>query len=245
MNVHNEAPKSESSPPHAERDHIVDRLQEAVGDGALTLDEFQERLDATYTVVTRAELQSLVDDLPSPRPAAPARSAFKKRTLGVAAIAVGLVAVVGAAIGLSHGSSDSPSPKGSAVRDVDSCTLLSRTQVDAVLGAPSVSPPARTESSRYGWDECSYITASSSGPAVDVQAGTAMSGFAVRYKTTNSDVAGIGDQAALYTNVPGAAVLARQGSKWVDVYVEYLPVGVATPDAEKLAKAALHQLTTQ
>jgi Domain of unknown function (DUF1707) len=244
MTVQNDAPKSESAPTRAERDHIVDRLQAAVGDGALTLDEFQERLDATYTVATRAELQSLVGDLPSPPPTA-VRSGFqKRRALGIAAIAVGVVAAIGAAIGVSHGSSNSSSPKISTVRDVDSCALLSRTQVDAVLGAASVSPPSRSDSIRYGWYECSYTTASSNGPAVDVQAGTAISGFSTRYKTTNSDIGGIGDQAALYTNLPGAAVLARQDSKWVDVYVEYLPVGVATSDAKALAKDALHQLTT-
>jgi hypothetical protein len=245
MTVGYKIPESDSAPTRAERDHIVDRLQEAVGNGALTLDEFQERLDATYAVVTRSELQSLVADLPpSSSSTPPERPAFHKRG-GLAAAAAISVVVVAAlvAIGLSHGSSNTPKSPVSIVRDVDSCALLPSAEVDSVLGTASVKPPSRYDSVGYGWDSCTYLTTSDNGPAVDVQAGTAISGFAARYKTTNDDISGIGDQAAIYTNVPGAAVLARQGSKWVDVTVEYLPVEEATPEAESLAKAALHELT--
>ncbi len=172
----------------------------------------------------------------------------KRAALGVAAIAGAALAITGATIGLSHRSSgsnrssDAPIPQASIVRDVDSCALLSVTQVNAILGTESVKPPARIQLSD-GTDECSYITTSGNGPAVDVQAGTATSQFATRYRTTNSNIAGIGSQAAIYTNFPGSAILARQGPRWVEVYVEYLPISEATPDAETLAKAALHQLT--
>jgi len=249
MTVGYKAPESGLAPPtRAERDHIVDRLREAVGEGALTLDEFQERLDATYAVVTRSELQSLVTDLPTPSPSTPSeRPVFQKRALLAAAVASSVVVLagLGVAIGLSHGPSNAPGSQASIARAVDSCALLSSAQVDSVLGTTSVKPPSRYDSVRYGWDSCTYLTASDNGPAVDVQAGTSISGFASRYKTTDSDISGIGNQAAIYTNLPGAAVLARQGSKWVDVNVEYLPGGEATADAESLAKAALHQLTAQ
>jgi hypothetical protein len=50
----------EPRPTQAERDMIVDRLREAVGAGSLTLEEFQERLDAAYRVETLSELLSLL-----------------------------------------------------------------------------------------------------------------------------------------------------------------------------------------
>jgi hypothetical protein len=49
---------------------------------------------------------------------------------------------------------------------------------------------------------------------VTVQAGTVLSQFALRFKTTRQDIPGIGREAAAYSNFPGTAILARQGSKW-------------------------------
>ena len=48
----------------ADREAIVTRLQTAVGEGRLDLDEFGQRADAAYAAVTRAELDLLVADLP-------------------------------------------------------------------------------------------------------------------------------------------------------------------------------------
>ena len=48
----------------ADREAIVARLQEAVGEGRIDLDEFGQRADAAYAAVTRAELDLLVADLP-------------------------------------------------------------------------------------------------------------------------------------------------------------------------------------
>lgn len=48
----------------AERERIADVLRDALADGRLGMDEFQERLDSTYQARTRGELVPLVRDLP-------------------------------------------------------------------------------------------------------------------------------------------------------------------------------------
>ncbi|GAB2817276.1 DUF1707 SHOCT-like domain-containing protein [Streptomyces daliensis] len=50
----------------AERERIADVLKEAVAEGRLGVDEFQERLDSAYRARTRGELEPLVRDLPTP-----------------------------------------------------------------------------------------------------------------------------------------------------------------------------------
>jgi hypothetical protein len=54
----------------ADREAVVTRLQTAVGEGRLDLDEFGQRADAAYAAVTRTELDLLIADLPAdaPRP---------------------------------------------------------------------------------------------------------------------------------------------------------------------------------
>jgi hypothetical protein len=47
-----------------DREAAAARLNEAVGDGRLTLQEFSERLDRAYAARTRGELASLTADLP-------------------------------------------------------------------------------------------------------------------------------------------------------------------------------------
>jgi Domain of unknown function (DUF1707) len=54
----------------ADREAIVNRLQTAVGEGRIDLDEFGQRADAAYAAVTREELDLLVADLPA-HPARP------------------------------------------------------------------------------------------------------------------------------------------------------------------------------
>jgi Domain of unknown function (DUF1707) len=55
---------------HAERDQVVELLQEAAGDGRLTGDELDERVEAALAARTRADLDGLTADLPAPaRPA--------------------------------------------------------------------------------------------------------------------------------------------------------------------------------
>jgi len=52
----------------ADRETVVARLQEAVGEGRIDLDEFGQRADAAYAAVSRAELDLLVADLPADAP---------------------------------------------------------------------------------------------------------------------------------------------------------------------------------
>ena len=49
----------------AERDAVVGRLNRAVGEGRLTMDEFSDRLGLAYAARTRGELEPLLRDLPA------------------------------------------------------------------------------------------------------------------------------------------------------------------------------------
>ena len=51
-----------------DRDAVAARLNEAVGDGRLTLQEFSQRLDRAYAARTRGELAPLTADLPARDP---------------------------------------------------------------------------------------------------------------------------------------------------------------------------------
>ncbi|MFF5370378.1 DUF1707 domain-containing protein [Streptomyces sp. NPDC013187] len=51
---------------HADRDRTVDALRVAAGDGRLTLDELDERLEAALSARTMGELAVLTEDLPGP-----------------------------------------------------------------------------------------------------------------------------------------------------------------------------------
>lgn len=48
----------------ADRETVANTLREAAGDGRLTMDELNERLDAVYAAKTYAELQPITHDLP-------------------------------------------------------------------------------------------------------------------------------------------------------------------------------------
>ncbi|HEY0126674.1 MAG TPA: DUF1707 domain-containing protein [Blastococcus sp.] len=52
----------------ADREAVVVRLQRAVGEGRIDLDEFGQRADAAYAAVSRAELDLLLADLPADAP---------------------------------------------------------------------------------------------------------------------------------------------------------------------------------
>ncbi|MGQ0776021.1 MAG: DUF1707 SHOCT-like domain-containing protein [Pseudonocardiales bacterium] len=56
----------------AEREHVAELLQRAVGQGRLTIAEFSDRMDAVLAARTRGELNTVLIDLPGftlPRPA--------------------------------------------------------------------------------------------------------------------------------------------------------------------------------
>jgi hypothetical protein len=48
----------------AERQAVVRRLERALRDGRLTVVEFDERIQAAYSALTRGDLEDLTADLP-------------------------------------------------------------------------------------------------------------------------------------------------------------------------------------
>ncbi|RKT04894.1 uncharacterized protein DUF1707 [Streptomyces sp. 3211.6] len=50
----------------ADRERVVERLRDAVAEGRLDMEEFEERLEAAYKSRTYAELEPLTSDLPAP-----------------------------------------------------------------------------------------------------------------------------------------------------------------------------------
>jgi hypothetical protein len=56
----------------AERDQVVARLNTALGEGRLTLDEFEERVGGVLQARTYGEVEPYVSDLPGLQPGAPA-----------------------------------------------------------------------------------------------------------------------------------------------------------------------------
>ncbi|MCX4731856.1 DUF1707 domain-containing protein [Streptomyces sp. NBC_01363] len=69
----------------AERERVAETLREAVAEGRLEMEEFEQRLDATYKARTHGELEPLVRDLPAPGAAvapvgaAPAQTGSQRR----------------------------------------------------------------------------------------------------------------------------------------------------------------------
>lgn len=53
----------------SDRERVADILRQAAGDGRLTMEELDERLDAVYTAKTYAELEPITKDLPHTREA--------------------------------------------------------------------------------------------------------------------------------------------------------------------------------
>jgi len=65
---------------HADRDRVVEWLNKAVGEGRLTLAEFEERIDGVLKAKTYGEVEPYLRDLPLTRPA-PARDLVELRTV--------------------------------------------------------------------------------------------------------------------------------------------------------------------
>jgi hypothetical protein len=81
----------------ADRESVANVLREAAGDGRLTMDELDERLDAVYAAKTYAELEPITHDLPAagaapapapsrPAPRDPARFGGEPTSSGAVAI---------------------------------------------------------------------------------------------------------------------------------------------------------------
>ncbi|MER5732322.1 DUF1707 domain-containing protein [Streptomyces sp. NPDC002138] len=61
-----EKPLPELRASDADRERVVERLRDAVAEGRLDMEEFEERLTAAYASRTYAELEPLTIDLPAP-----------------------------------------------------------------------------------------------------------------------------------------------------------------------------------
>ena len=60
------APRAELRASDADRDRVAEVLRDAAGEGRLTLEELQQRLNAVYSARTYAELEPITRDLPVP-----------------------------------------------------------------------------------------------------------------------------------------------------------------------------------
>lgn len=60
-------PHSQMRPGHADRDKVIDRLQEAFADGRLADEEYDERLQRALSAKTFGELAALTRDIPGDR----------------------------------------------------------------------------------------------------------------------------------------------------------------------------------
>jgi hypothetical protein len=69
-------PYSQMRPGHADRDKVVDRLQEAFADGRLADDEYEERLQRALSAKTFGELSALTRDIPGDRVIQPMSGRF-------------------------------------------------------------------------------------------------------------------------------------------------------------------------
>jgi hypothetical protein len=83
----------------ADRERVANVLREAAGDGRLTMDELDERLDAVFAAKTYAELEPITHDLPDsgaayvPAPSAP--TTMDPARFGGEATSHGAVAIMG------------------------------------------------------------------------------------------------------------------------------------------------------
>lgn len=60
-------PYSQMRPGHADRDKVIDRLQEAFADGRLADEEYDDRLQRALSAKTFGELSALTRDIPGDR----------------------------------------------------------------------------------------------------------------------------------------------------------------------------------
>ncbi|MEU3500779.1 DUF1707 domain-containing protein [Streptomyces hundungensis] len=62
----------------AERERVAESLRDALAEGRLDMEEFEQRLEAAYTARTHGELEPLVRDLPAPGTPGPAARAVRR-----------------------------------------------------------------------------------------------------------------------------------------------------------------------
>jgi DUF1707 SHOCT-like domain len=76
-----EVARSELRASHEDRDRVVELLRVSAGDGRLTADELDERLEVAMTARTYGELAKVVADLPASGSVAPAPAARVKEVM--------------------------------------------------------------------------------------------------------------------------------------------------------------------
>lgn len=88
----------------AERQRVVDLLQEHTTAGRLSLDEFSTRVDAANRAVTRGDLAVLTADLPTPAQPRPDERPWPTGLVvaGIVVAVVLLVAIIAAMAGWMH-----------------------------------------------------------------------------------------------------------------------------------------------
>lgn len=74
-------PRDHQRAADVDRDAVAERLREAVTEGRLDLDEFDDRLGRTYAAKTYGELDKLVGDLPRQRAAPVAETGRDRRAM--------------------------------------------------------------------------------------------------------------------------------------------------------------------
>ena len=81
----------------ADRERVAERLRAAAGEGRLTPEELEERLESAFSARTDAELEPLVADLPAPRPGtSAARPQHERAYVATMLLLVAIWALTGA-----------------------------------------------------------------------------------------------------------------------------------------------------
>ena len=83
----------------ADREQIAARLRKAAAEGRLLAEEFEQRIEATFSARTYGDLDALVDDLPDdqlihPRSSSITRVRGPVRALAIVLVAAAVIAVV-------------------------------------------------------------------------------------------------------------------------------------------------------
>ena len=234
-------------PSDAERERMATELRSAVAGGILSLEEFEARLDRVYEARSMDELEQLVRWLPRPAPLAgpgapapvPARPAHTRFFAAFGAVAVAALLAASAFVGVrtitGMGASGQPQPTvGGLERLVNSCSLIAAEDVSHVLGA-AITPQRSFVNERA--DQCLW-SAGADGPAATVQLGSDLADFRSYYRTTDGDIRGLGEQAAVDSSVPGL-VLVRTRDVWFEVRVH------RTSDDRAAALTIAEQLLTR
>jgi hypothetical protein len=80
-----------------DRQATIDQLSRHTGDGRLTLEEFEARVDETWRATTHGDLQHVLRELPVERP--PLRHRYREAQLRAAAFWIAIIVLAAVALG--------------------------------------------------------------------------------------------------------------------------------------------------